>query len=62
MIRIFNDSEQVSVAAADLFVQAAKESIDQKGRFTVALTGGDIPDSDAQIADLAGVCRESRLE
>jgi 6-phosphogluconolactonase len=43
MIRIFNDSEQVSVAAADLFVQAAKESIDQKGRFTVALTGGTSP-------------------
>src|SRR5690606_34094928 len=43
MIRIFNDSEQLSIAAADLFVQAATESIDQKGRFTVALTGGTSP-------------------
>ena len=43
MIRIFNDREQVSTAAADLFVQAAKESIGRKGSFTVALTGGTSP-------------------
>jgi 6-phosphogluconolactonase len=43
MVRIFNDSNELSAAAAELFVQAAKEAITTKGSFTVALTGGSSP-------------------
>ncbi|KAA5542345.1 6-phosphogluconolactonase [Adhaeribacter rhizoryzae] len=43
MIQIFKDTQQLSQAAADLFVQAANEAVQEKGRFTVALTGGSSP-------------------
>lgn len=43
MVRVFKDSNELSAAAADLFVQAAKEAIADKGTFTVALTGGSSP-------------------
>jgi 6-phosphogluconolactonase len=43
MISIFKDAHEVSVAAADLFVQSAREAIAAKGSFTVALTGGSSP-------------------
>lgn len=43
MIQIFKDANELSAAAADIFVQAAKEAIASKGSFTVALTGGSSP-------------------
>lgn len=43
MVRIFKDSNELSAAAAELFVQASKEAIAEKGSFTVALTGGSSP-------------------
>ena len=43
MVEIFKDPEALSVAAAELFVAAAKKAIDEKGKFTVALTGGSSP-------------------
>ncbi len=43
MIQIFKDTQELSKAAADLFVQAANEAVQEKGRFTVALTGGSSP-------------------
>jgi 6-phosphogluconolactonase len=43
MIRIFQNEDEVSSAAADVFVQAANEAIAAKGSFTVALTGGSSP-------------------
>ncbi|MXV51109.1 6-phosphogluconolactonase [Pedobacter sp. HMF7647] len=43
MIRIFDNTEDLSRAAADLFLQAATESISQNGQFNVALTGGSSP-------------------
>ncbi|WP_345947547.1 6-phosphogluconolactonase [Mucilaginibacter sp. PAMB04274] len=43
MIRIFKNTQELSDAAAQLFVQSAQEAIAEKGSFTVALTGGSSP-------------------
>jgi 6-phosphogluconolactonase len=43
MIRIFKDVNALSIAAAEIFVAAAKEAIDKRGKFIVALTGGSSP-------------------
>lgn len=43
MIRIFKDADALSKAAAQIFTAAAKEAIDKRGKFTVALTGGSSP-------------------
>lgn len=43
MVRIFQDTNELSAAAAEIFVQASKEAIAAKGSFTVALTGGSSP-------------------
>jgi 6-phosphogluconolactonase len=45
MIKIFKDQEELSIAAAKLFVQIANEAIKERGTFTVALTGGSSPAS-----------------
>src|SRR5215208_1597581 len=42
-IRIFKDLEELSRAAADLFVEQAKGSIAERDRFLVALNGGNTP-------------------
>jgi len=43
MFKIFKDADALSLAAAEIFVNAAKEAIDARGKFTVALTGGSSP-------------------
>jgi 6-phosphogluconolactonase len=43
MIRIFNDLEGISQAAAGIFLDAAEEAIDSRGQFSVALAGGNTP-------------------
>lgn len=43
MLQIFEDKAQLSTAAATLFVKLAREAVQQRGRFTVALTGGSSP-------------------
>jgi 6-phosphogluconolactonase len=43
MLHIFKDPLQLSKAAAELFIQAAREAVQDRGRFTVALTGGSSP-------------------
>ncbi|MFD1257787.1 6-phosphogluconolactonase [Mucilaginibacter terrae] len=43
MIRIFKNANELSAAAAEIFVQAARDAIAAKGSFTVALTGGSSP-------------------
>ena len=43
MMTVFNDTAALSQAAAELFVQTAREAVDRNGRFTVALTGGSSP-------------------
>jgi len=42
-IQIFHSDDALAAYAAGLFVQAARESIAARGRFTVALTGGSSP-------------------
>jgi 6-phosphogluconolactonase len=44
MIRVFDNTSQLSAAAADLFVQTARTAVEEQGRFTVALTGGSSPE------------------
>ncbi|CAM3909669.1 6-phosphogluconolactonase [Mucilaginibacter galii] len=43
MVQIFKDANELSAAAAKMFVQASKEAIAEKGSFTVVLTGGSSP-------------------
>lgn len=43
MIQIFDNTQQLTLAAATLFVNTAKQAIAEKGKFTVALTGGSSP-------------------
>lgn len=43
MLQIFENKDQLSQAAALLFVQAAEKAVLHNGRFTVALTGGSSP-------------------
>ena len=42
-VRIFKDAVELSRAAADLFVTLAVQSIRERGRFLVALSGGSTP-------------------
>jgi len=42
-LRIFKDSESLSNAAANLFIETAAQAIDARGRFMVALSGGGSP-------------------
>jgi len=42
-IRIFKDSDTLSKAATDIFIQAARHAIEARGRFLVALSGGGTP-------------------
>ncbi|HEX9596135.1 MAG TPA: 6-phosphogluconolactonase, partial [Anaerolineales bacterium] len=41
--RVFKGSEALSLAAADLFVAAAAQALNVRGRFLVALSGGSTP-------------------
>jgi 6-phosphogluconolactonase len=43
MIRIFDDYEHLSQAAADMFMDLSRRAIDSHGRFNVALSGGNTP-------------------
>ncbi len=43
MVHVFENKDQLSEAAAELFVKIAQKSVEERGRFTVALTGGSSP-------------------
>lgn len=43
MIQIFDNTAQLTEEAAAIFVKSANKAIQEKGRFTVALTGGSSP-------------------
>lgn len=43
LIQIFDDAQQLTEAAAKLFIDTAVQAIAANGRFTVALTGGSSP-------------------
>jgi len=57
MIRVFDNPEAASRAAADLFVRQAREAVDDRGQFQVALAGGQTPRRTYQL-----LVTESRLE
>jgi len=42
-LQIFEDTKALAQAAADHFVAASEEAIENRGRFTVALAGGSTP-------------------
>jgi 6-phosphogluconolactonase len=42
-LRILSDQESVANAAAELFLNVARQSVADRGRFTVALAGGSTP-------------------
>ncbi len=42
-LRVYRDAEQLARAAAELFVKVTSESIQARGRFRVALSGGFTP-------------------
>lgn len=44
MVKVFDNKSEISVAAAELFVQIAQQSINQNGKFVVSLTGGSSPE------------------
>ena len=56
LIRIFKDLEELSRAAADLFVEQATRSIAERNQFLVALNGGGTPNRLFQL--LATECRD----
>ena len=43
MIRIFQNREDLSLGAAELFVRCAREAVGRLGKFSVALSGGHTP-------------------
>lgn len=43
MVSIFNNKEEITTHAANIFVAAAQNAIQERGRFVVALTGGSSP-------------------
>ncbi|OKS86861.1 6-phosphogluconolactonase [Mucilaginibacter polytrichastri] len=42
-IQVFKTTEEQNIAAAEIFVEAAKKAISRSGKFNVALTGGSSP-------------------
>ena len=42
-VRIFDDLEALSRAAAELFIEDSKQAVSQRRRFLVALSGGSTP-------------------
>ena len=43
MIRIYDDPEALSHATAELFTAEARQAVTDRGRFSVALSGGETP-------------------
>jgi 6-phosphogluconolactonase len=43
MIRIFDDLQQLSYAAAEFICEASKKNISEKGSFSIVLSGGQTP-------------------
>jgi 6-phosphogluconolactonase len=59
-IRIYPNLDTLSQAAADLLIELAKKSISDKGRFSVALSGGSTPKPLYEA--LASTDRQEKLE
>src|SRR5262252_4333334 len=48
-VRVFADLEALSVAAAEIIVAIARESVQARGRFSIALAGGNTPKRTYQL-------------
>jgi 6-phosphogluconolactonase len=48
-VRVFPDLEELSGAAAEIIVDIARESVQARGRFSVALAGGNTPKRTYQL-------------
>ncbi len=59
-LRLCENSEEVAVAAADLFIELCAQAIAGRGRFRVALSGGSTPKHSYEL--LAGQARSSRVD
>jgi 6-phosphogluconolactonase/glucosamine-6-phosphate isomerase/deaminase len=59
-IHVFKDVEELSRAAAELFIELAAKAIAQRDRFRVALYGGNTPIVSFTIGD--GLSSPSELE
>jgi len=59
MIRIFDDLEALGRAAADRFVELARDAVAKRGRFVVALAGGGTPRRTYEL--LAEPCRRNNI-
>jgi 6-phosphogluconolactonase len=44
VVKICEDASELAAKAADLVVQAAREAVSRRGRFTIVLTGGSTPE------------------
>lgn len=42
-VEVHQDTQELALAAAELFIEAASEAIEQRGEFRVALSGGTTP-------------------
>jgi 6-phosphogluconolactonase len=42
-VQVFDDAEAVARASAELFARVAREAVDERGAFSVALSGGTTP-------------------
>lgn len=51
----FSSTAELSDALASFIIKAQKESIDKKGRFTVAISGGSLPKTLTALANKQGV-------
>ena len=51
ILHTFPDADAIVDALASFIVKAQKESLDRKGRFTIALSGGSLPKMLAGLID-----------
>lgn len=55
VLYVQNNSEDVVRALAEYVLQAQKEAVEKKGRFTVALSGGSLPKNLRGLIGMEGV-------
>ncbi len=58
-VRIFENIESLSEAAAELFVETSAQAIVERGRFLAALSGGNTP---TELFKLLGPITASRTD
>jgi 6-phosphogluconolactonase len=59
MLKVFNDINELSQYAANLFVETANRSIAERGRFLAALSGGNTP---MRLYELLGNSFQDRVD